>query len=222
MSDVSAGELLAIENFAYTAHALSLPETASLGDFGLAARRFCSKPWPQTLQEFSNEPGQQQYLWKYCFGSAFAWTLLHDVLHLGEGQELHFSNSLISAEAGVAVGLDWALGAAVLLLSSSSSSSAEAVLLRQQQQMQWYVLLAALLGTGALVAAVAVGMLHDSSSSRKATKDPVVNGVVSSTDRNSEQPANGVWVYQMHSSAADAATRQWYSALPLSTARLQD
>lgn len=146
---VAAGELLAIENFAHTAHALSLPAVSSLGDFAAAARQFCSQPWQQTVAAHAQEPEQQQYLWRYCFGSAFAWTLLHRVLHISEAQQLTFTN-VLRREDGVEMGLDWALGAAVLKLVDSSAAEG-AALLRQQYQQQ-LLLFAALLATFVLLA----------------------------------------------------------------------
>jgi hypothetical protein len=143
----AAGELLAIENFAYTAAALSLPAVSSLGEFATAARRFCSRPWPQTLLANGQEPTQQQYLWRYCFGSAFAWTLLHHVLRVSEGQQLHFTNTL-QREDGAELGLDWALGAAVLQLANNSVT--EGADLEQQRQIQQMVLMAAIVATAVL------------------------------------------------------------------------
>jgi hypothetical protein len=148
----AAGELLAVENFAYTAHALSLPAESSLGEFAAAARAFCSRPWPQTVQAYRHEPEQARYLWRYCFGSAFAWTLLHQVLHISEGQRLHFTNALTRAD-GVQLGLDWALGAAVLQLSNNSAAAGAA--LARQRWQQWLLLAAAVCATGALLAALA-------------------------------------------------------------------
>jgi hypothetical protein len=143
----AAGELLAIENFAYTAAALSLPAVSSLGEFATAARQFCSRPWPQTLLAHGQEPAQQQYLWRYCFGSAFAWTLLHHVLRVSEGQQLHFTNTL-QREDGAELGLDWALGAAVLQLANNSA--AEGADLEHQRQSQQVVLMAAIVASAVL------------------------------------------------------------------------
>ena len=148
-----AGELLAIENFAYTAVALSLPTVASLGEFATAARQFCSRPWPQTLLAHSQEPQQAAYLWRYCFGSAFAWTLLHRVLHVSEGQRLHFTN-VLQREDGAELGLDWALGAAVLQLANNSA--AEGARLEQQRHTQQWLLFAAVAATAVLTVCGAV------------------------------------------------------------------
>jgi hypothetical protein len=148
-----AGELLAIENFAYTASALSLPSVVSLGDFATAARQFCSRPWPQTLQAHSTQPEQQPYLWRYCFGSAFAWTLLHQVLRISEGQQLHFTN-ILRRQDGAELGLDWALGAAVLQLANNSA--AEGARLKHLQHKQQLLLLGAVAATAALAVVVAV------------------------------------------------------------------
>lgn len=167
---VVAGELLAIENFAYTAAALSLPSTSSLGEFASAARQFCSRPWPQTLQVHSSQPEQQQYLWRYCFGSAFAWTLLHHVLHISEGQQLHFTNAL-RREDGAELGLDWALGAAVLQLANNSA--AEGARLEQQRHTQQLLLFAALSATAVLAFTTAASVQGVWRSGKLGSQSPV-------------------------------------------------
>jgi hypothetical protein len=155
----AAGDLLAIENFAYTAQALSLPAVSSLGEFAAAARQFCSRPWPQTLQAHSQEPEQQQYLWRYCFGSAFAWTLLHHVLRIGEGQQLHFTNVLQRKVGGPELGLDWALGAAVLQLANNSA--AEGARLEQLRYKGQLLLFAAVAATVVLAVCTAATVQAD-------------------------------------------------------------
>jgi apyrase len=207
-----AGQLLAIENFAYTARALALPEQASIGEFSSAARRFCSKPWPQTLQDHSSEPQQQRYLWRYCFGSAFAWTLLHDVLHLGEGQVVQFANTLTSSE-GVEVGLDWALGAAVLQLSRSASSE-QGALVRQQQRVMGVVLVAALAGTAAVLGAVAITALRWWAATQAAAKQLAVVKEADGDGGLGKGVAGGVWAY---SANGPSRGQQLYTALPVST-----
>ncbi|KAI8465680.1 MAG: nucleoside phosphatase family-domain-containing protein [Monoraphidium minutum] len=119
--------LLAIENFYYTAAALSLPAKADLRALEAAAAEFCARPWPDTLAGWAAtgealgpaaraaHAGQQAFLWRYCFGSALVWTLLHDVLRVPPSQALVFTNSLPRGD-GAEVGLDWALGAAVCTL----------------------------------------------------------------------------------------------------------
>jgi apyrase len=206
------GQLLAIENFAYTARALALPEQASIGDFALAARSFCSKPWPQTLQDHSSEPQQQKYLWRYCFGSAFAWTLLHHVLHLGEGQVVQFANTLKSSE-GVDVGLDWALGVAVLQLSRSASSE-QGAFVRQQQRVMGVVLVAVLAGTAAVLGAAGLAALRWWAARQAAAKQQAagvgVNGQVGMVNG----AAGGVWAYNVGGAGRG---KQPYAALPVST-----
>eukprot|EP00879_Flechtneria_rotunda_P023791 GHRR01025190.1.p1 GENE.GHRR01025190.1~~GHRR01025190.1.p1 ORF type:complete len:554 (+),score=179.00 GHRR01025190.1:215-1876(+) len=214
------GDLLAIENFAYTAHALALPELCTIGDFASAARQFCSRPWPQTLLALDKEPEQQRYLWRYCFGSAFAWTLLHDVLQLEEGQVVHFTNMLKNRE-GAVVGLDWALGAAVLQLSSSGGS--EGALLRQQEQVRKLVLLAALLGTVALLLAAAVAVTGSCSARPRSQlgsrpgsgQRKVVQGSTSASGKASSESLNDVWTAVRLS--RPGAGRQLYTAVPLTT-----
>jgi hypothetical protein len=192
---------------------LALPEQASLGDFALAARRFCSKPWPQTLQDHSSEPQQQKYLWRYCFGSAFAWTLLHDVLHLGEGQVVQFANTLISSD-GVEVGLDWALGAAVLQLSRSASSE-QGAFVRQQQRVMGVVLVAAYAGTAAVLGAAGLTVLRwwaarQAVAAKQQAAGVGVNGQMGMVNG----AAGGVWAY---SAGAAERGKQLYTALPVST-----
>jgi apyrase len=207
-----AGQLLAIENFAYTARALALPEQTSIGEFASAARRFCSKPWPQTLQDHSKEPQQQRYLWRYCFGSAFAWTLLHDVLHLGEGQVVQFANTLTSSE-GVEVGLDWALGAAVLQLSRSASSD-QGALVRQQQRLMGIVLIAALAGTAAVLGAAGIGVLRWWAASQAGVKQQAVAAGVNGQAGMGNGAASVVWAYN---AGGAGRGKQLYTALPVST-----
>lgn len=207
-----AGQLLAIENFAYTARALALPEQASIGEFASAARRFCAKPWPQTLQDHRSEPQQQRYLWRYCFGSAFAWTLLHDVLRLGEGQIVQFANTLTSSE-GVEVGLDWALGAAVLQLSRSASSE-QGALVRQQQRVIGVVLVAALAGTAAVLGAAGIAALRWWAVRQAVVKQQAVAVDADGRVGMSNGAAAAVWAY---GAGGPGRGPQLYSALPVST-----
>ena len=207
----AAGDLLAIENFAYTAHALSLPAIASLGDFATAARQFCSRPWPQTLMAHGQQPEQQQYLWRYCFGSAFAWTLLHEVLRISEGQQLHFTNALVR-EDGAELGLDWALGAAVLQLANNSA--AEGGRLEQQRHVQQALLFAAVAATALLTAATA-GTLQAAWRSGWLSQPPVWLTVMSSGGSSAAggggagkaSPAAGSWSSMASSAWANAASR---------------
>lgn len=178
---------------------------SSIGDFALAARRFCSKPWPQTLQAHSKEPHKQQYLWRYCFGSAFAWTLLHDVLHLGEGQILHFTNTLKSSE-GQDVGLNWAVGAAVLQLSGGASSR-EGVLVRQQQLVITCVLIASITTTAALLVAAALAIARWLTGRERAKQQAAAAGF--------DVGAGGAWEYDAR--AAGRGAPALYTALPVST-----
>ncbi|WIA29364.1 hypothetical protein OEZ86_011869 [Tetradesmus obliquus] len=207
-----AGQLLAIENFAYTARALALPEQASIGEFASAARRFCAKPWPQTLQDHRSEPQQQRYLWRYCFGSAFAWTLLHDVLRLGEGQIVQFANTLTSSE-GVEVGLDWALGAAVLQLSRSASSE-QGALVRQQQRVIGVVLVAALAGTAAVLGAAGIAALRWWAVRQAVVKQQAVAVDADGRVGMGNGAAAAVWAY---GASGPGRGPQLYSALPVST-----
>jgi hypothetical protein len=191
---------------------LALPQQASIGDFALAARRFCSKPWPQTLQDHSSEPQQQKYLWRYCFGSAFAWTLLHDVLHLGEGQVVQFANTLTSSD-GVEVGLDWALGAAVLQLSRSASSE-QGAFVRQQQRVMGVVLVAALAGTAAVLGAAGLTALRWWAARQAVAKQQAAGVGVNGQMGMVNGVADGVWAY---SAGAAERGKKLYTALPVST-----
>ncbi|KAF6262519.1 nucleoside phosphatase family-domain-containing protein [Scenedesmus sp. NREL 46B-D3] len=205
-----AGQLLATENFAYTARALALAEQASIGEFASAARRFCSKPWPQTLQDHSREPQQQRYLWRYCFGSAFAWTLLHDVLHLGEGQVVQFANTLRVAE-GADVGLDWALGAAVLQLSRGARSE-QGALVRRQQRAMGLVLAAALAGTAAVLGAAGVTGLRWWTARQAVLKQQAGCVGINGQAQFVSGVPDGVWAC-----GGPGAGKQLYAALSVST-----
>lgn len=202
----AAGDLLAIENFAYTAHALSLPAVASLGDFATAARQFCSRPWPQTLQAHGQEPEQQQYLWRYCFGSAFAWTLLHHVLRIGEGQQLHFTN-MLQREDGAELGLDWALGAAVLQLANNSA--AEGARLEHQRHKAEALLFGAVAAT-ALFVLSAMATVQSVCRSGRLSPPPwltvaMSSGGVSGNGKGSSTA--GSWASMASSAWANAASK---------------
>jgi len=128
--------LLAIENFYYTAIALSLPPKTDLNAFAHAAARFCAREWDDTLLVWrdgaadltgdaaAHHLSQQKFLWRYCFGSALVWTLLHDVLRVPAAQPLLFANSMVQRD-GAEVGLDWALGAALCTLMECTRDGSE-------------------------------------------------------------------------------------------------
>lgn len=193
---------MAIENFAYTARALSLPATASLGEFAAAARQFCSRPWPQTLLEHSQEPEQHAYLWRYCFGSAFAWTLLHQVLQISEGQQLHFTNALMR-EDGAEVGLDWALGAAVLQLANNSA--ADGARLERQRETQQLLLFAAIAATAVLAVWTATMVQGAWRSGRLSQQPTAWLTVVSGSGNGGVAPGN--WSSMASSAWANATSR---------------
>jgi hypothetical protein len=199
----AAGDLLAIENFAYTAQALALPAFASLGDFATAARQFCSRPWPQTLLAHGEDAEHQQYLWRYCFGSAFAWTLLHQVLRISEGQQLHFTNALVR-EDGAQLGLDWALGAAVLQLANNSA--AEGARLEQQRQVQHVLLFAAVVAT-VVLAVTTAGAVQAAWRSGWLTQHPVWLTVMTPGGSSSGANGKGSWSSMASSAWANAASK---------------
>jgi apyrase len=126
--------LLAIENFYYTAAALSLPARADLAALEAAGGRFCAREWADTRASWeaagaglagdaaATHASHGRYLWRYCFGSAMVWTLLHDVLRVPRGAPLVFANALPRPRGGAEVGLDWALGAALCTLMECTHS----------------------------------------------------------------------------------------------------
>lgn len=158
---VRVGSLLAIENFFYTASALQLPRSASLSQLEDAAAQFCLRQWDDTLKQQKPVSHDQTYLYRYCFGSAFVWTLLHDVFKVSPHLQLQFTNTLQRPD-GSEVGLDWALGAAVLELSGQAAQA--------RWKQQTYVLTAlmtvALLATLMLLA-VAIGVAAQSMRARQ-------------------------------------------------------
>lgn len=206
---------MAIENFAYTAHALSLPALATLGDFATAARQFCSRPWPQTLQTHGQEPEQQQYLWRYCFGSAFSWTLLHHVLRISEGQQLHFTN-VLQREDGAELGLDWALGAAVLQLANNSA--AEGARLEQQSHKAQGLLFAAVAGMAVLALSTAAAV-QSAWRGGRLSQHPWLMVVMSSAGASAGGVAGGAqvssWASMASSAWANAASRSSVKATGL-------
>lgn len=207
---------MAIENFAYTAHALSLPALATLGDFATAARQFCSRPWPQTLQTHGQEPEQQQYLWRYCFGSAFSWTLLHHVLRISEGQQLHFTN-VLQREDGAELGLDWALGAAVLQLANNSA--AEGARLEQQSHKAQGLLFAAVAGMAVLALSTA-SAVQSAWRGGRLSQHPWLMVVMSSAGASAAGGGSGgaqvsSWASMASSAWANAASRSSVKATGL-------
>jgi len=126
-----AAALAATENFYYVARALALPETSSPAELLSAASAFCSRDWRATARLAPSDPAslaQRPFLWRYCFGGALAHALLGDVLRLPPGTPLTFANAVRrkggGATGGEEVGLDWALGAAVLELSGLADAEA--------------------------------------------------------------------------------------------------
>lgn len=173
-----AGELLAVENFAFTAAALGMARRSSVGELGAAARRFCSRPWPQTAAaaEAARTPETApEYLWRYCFGATFAWTLLHDVLHIGEGAAVTFTNSLHAPHGGELIGLDWALGAAVLQLSARGGDAGTALAAARRRETA--LLVAALLGSVALAGAAARALVLALTTPRGDVVSSTANGL---------------------------------------------
>lgn len=145
--------LAATENFYYVARALSLPETSSLSQLLSAASDFCSRDWSDTLRLAPTDAAslaQRPFLWRYCFGGALAHALLDEVLGLPPDVHLTFANAVRrrkrgkrleglaerqqqrerqrreEEEAEEEIGLDWALGAAVLELSGIADAEAAA------------------------------------------------------------------------------------------------
>ncbi|GLC38951.1 hypothetical protein PLESTB_000464900 [Pleodorina starrii] len=109
-----AGRFVAVENFAWTARALGLPENATLRQLRENGRRYCSTHWSSLHAEFSGHI-PDQFLVRYCFGAAYILTLLHQGFGLGlDDGRLLFTNTVREGGGGAEVGLNWVLGAAVV------------------------------------------------------------------------------------------------------------
>jgi hypothetical protein len=134
------------------------------------------------------------------------------VLHLGEGQVVQFANTLTST-GGVEVGLDWALGAAVLQLSRSASSE-QGAFVRQQQRVMAVVLVAALAGTAAVLGAAGLTALRWWAVRQAAAKQQAVGVGMSGQMGLVNGAAGGVWAY---SAGGAGRGKQLYAALPVST-----
>ncbi|GIL99459.1 hypothetical protein Vretimale_4620 [Volvox reticuliferus] len=109
-----AGQFVAMENFAWTAKALGLPENATLRQLHECGRRYCAKHWSSLHAEFSGHI-PDQFLIRYCFGAAYILVLLHHGFGLGlDDDRLRWTNTVREGGNGAEVGLNWVLGAAVV------------------------------------------------------------------------------------------------------------
>ncbi|GIL42985.1 hypothetical protein Vafri_787 [Volvox africanus] len=116
-----AGQFVAVENFAWTARALGLPENATLRQLRESGRRYCAKHWSSLHAEFSGHI-PDQFLVRYCFGAAYILVLLHHGFGLGlDDDRLRWTNTMREGGNGVEVGLNWVLGAAVVDAMSGSN-----------------------------------------------------------------------------------------------------
>ncbi|GLI69002.1 hypothetical protein VaNZ11_013540 [Volvox africanus] len=116
-----AGQFVAVENFAWTARALGLPENATLRQLRERGHRYCAKHWSSLHAEFSGHI-PDQFLVRYCFGAAYILVLLHHGFGLGlDDNRLRWTNTMREGGNGTEVGLNWVLGAAVVDAMSGSN-----------------------------------------------------------------------------------------------------
>ncbi|ACO66814.1 predicted protein [Micromonas commoda] len=104
------GEMLATENFFYTARFLGLPEQATIAQMAGAGERVCGAEWRSLDETFEED---ESSLARYCFSSALIVAALVHGLKLPAQAKIRFSNSV----GGKAV--DWAMGAAIAFTASA-------------------------------------------------------------------------------------------------------
>ena len=110
------GEMLATENFFYTARFLGLPERATIQELADAGERVCGAEWSrlkevhlkdQAASEDETFAEDESSLARYCFSASLAVAQLSFGLKLPNVAKIRFSNAV----GGKAV--DWAMGAAI-------------------------------------------------------------------------------------------------------------
>lgn len=62
-----AGHFVGIENFAWTARFLGLPETASLAELEAAGQQHCSLQWPALQQQHEGRNLSTALMLQFCF-----------------------------------------------------------------------------------------------------------------------------------------------------------
>lgn len=121
------GEMLATENFFYTARFLGLPERATIAQMAGAGERVCGAEWRSLVAahlgankrvargEGDDETFEEDEasLARYCFSSSLIVAALSHGLKLPPRAKIRFSNSV----GGVAV--DWAMGAAIAFTAAA-------------------------------------------------------------------------------------------------------
>jgi len=110
------GEMLATENFFYTARFLGLPERATIQELADAGERVCGAEWSRLKDVHLKDPASSEdetfaedesSLARYCFSASLAVAQLSFGLKLPNVAKIRFSNAVW----GKAV--DWAMGAAI-------------------------------------------------------------------------------------------------------------
>ena len=120
------GEMLATENFFYTARFLGLPERATIAQMAGAGERVCGAEWRSLVEahlganraargegEDETFEEDESSLARYCFSSSLIVAALSHGLKLPAQAKIRFSNSV----GGKAV--DWAMGAAIAFTASA-------------------------------------------------------------------------------------------------------
>ena len=120
------GEMLATENFFYTARFLGLPERATIAQMAGAGERVCGAEWRSLVAahlganraargegEDETFEEDESSLARYCFSSSLIVAALSHGLKLPAQAKIRFSNSV----GGKAV--DWAMGAAIAFTAAA-------------------------------------------------------------------------------------------------------
>ena len=122
------GEMLATENFFYTARFLGLPERATIQELADAGERVCGAEWTRLKEAHLKDPAasedetfaeDESSLARYCFSASLAVAQLTFGLKLPNVAKIRFSNAV----GGKAV--DWAMGAAIAFTAGAVDAEEE-------------------------------------------------------------------------------------------------
>lgn len=138
------------------------------------------------------------------------------MLRISEGQQLHFTN-VLQREDGAELGLDWALGAAVLQLANNSA--AEGARLEQQSHKAQGLLFAAVAGMAVLALSTA-SAVQSAWRGGRLSQHPWLMVVMSSAGASAAGGGSGgaqvsSWASMASSAWANAASRSSVKATGL-------
>eukprot|EP00798_Chlamydomonas_sp_ICE-L_P014093 gene14093-20046_t len=152
-----SGSFVAMENFFWTAKALGMHNEATLQELHDAGHRYCSRHWSSLHAEFSGHI-PDQYLTRYCFASAYIFSLLHQ-----------------DANSGSDVGMSWVVGAMLVEAMNTERHGTFHFLSRGGEHVTHGKHIGLLLPVVGVLGALALLMLHVLA--RTALKQPLKHPV---------------------------------------------